>query len=524
MLVGYVADERYLALSDVVVDFTSQDGTLTTARSSAGGAIVADIQPGTYRVTLNREGFGPKTVDVELSASEPYLFRLLANRLLGYAWPKWVKTGERSEFRVHSVHAYRLSLWRYGLKREQVKLIGWFDEHGPRATMQVTPDGDYTQTGVEWNKRGYASKHHTQFMAGPEKSGLYYFHAETEEGEFFTFPWVVAPAVPSARIAVLASTNTWNAYNNFGGRSNYINATSLPVRPVANARLEMTRYLAGTYNEWQFADDLYQPLSFDRPEPLNAVLREEEATDPIRGRQPCHLAPAEWRLLAWLEREGFDYDFYSESQLHYGQLPLDSYDVLMLSSHPEYWSAEMYRQVKEWVFERGGRLMYLAGNGINCEVEFLDPDRLWFKSYVKPGEESRFGRTVESEANLLGVAYTEAGIMTAAPYEVLDEHHWVFKGTGLKNGDHFGFESLHERIPGGASGHETDKRTPSSPANLELIARGLNPDKGGAEMVYHEPGGGGAVFSAGSITWPACVLVDPHISRITRNVLERFLV
>ena len=38
------------------------------------------------------------------------------------------------------------------------------------------------------------------------------------------------PATPGAPVAVLASTNTWNAYNNFGGRSNYINADHLPER------------------------------------------------------------------------------------------------------------------------------------------------------------------------------------------------------------------------------------------------------------------------------------------------------
>jgi hypothetical protein len=35
--------------------------------------------------------------------------------------------------------------------------------------------------------------------------------------------------------------------------------------------------------------------------------------------------------------------------------------------------------------------------------------------------------------------------------------------------------------------------------------------------------GGGATFAAGSISWPASLLVDRHVSRITSNVLERFL-
>src|SRR4029078_13452548 len=86
----------------------------------------------------------------------PVHLRLLSDGLLGYAWPKWVRSGERSEFRVHAVEAYKIDLWRYGWQKENVRKIGWFDEHGPLATMQVTSDGDYTQTGVEWNRRGYS--------------------------------------------------------------------------------------------------------------------------------------------------------------------------------------------------------------------------------------------------------------------------------------------------------------------------------------------------------------------------------
>jgi hypothetical protein len=114
--------------------------------------------------------------------------------------------------------------------------------------------------------------------------------------------------------------------------------------------------------------------------------------------------------------------------------------------------------------------------------------------------------------------------MTAAPYEVIDDQHWAFEGTNLRNGDQFGHKSLHERIPGGASGHETDKISPSSPPDTKLLARGLNPNDGGAEMVLHvAPSGGGAVFSAGSICWCPSLLVDDHVSRITANVLRRFL-
>jgi hypothetical protein len=118
--------------------------------------------------------------------------------------------------------------------------------------------------------------------------------------------------------------------------------------------------------------------------------------------------------------------------------------------------------------------------------------------------------------------YEERGIMTAAPYEVVDDRHWVFEGTDLKRGDLFGTECLHQRVPGGASGHETDKMSPSSPSNTRLLARGLNPDDGGAHMVISETTSGGTVFSVGSICWVSSLLVDDGVSKITSNVLERF--
>ena len=80
--------------------------------------------------------------------------------------------------------------------------------------------------------------------------------------------------------------------------------------------------------------------------------------------------------------------------------------MLILNTHPEYWSAEMYRAVKRWVFERGGRLMYLGGNGLNCAVEYLDGGTAMRCLNQWPaGRESRFHARVESEANLLGVVF-----------------------------------------------------------------------------------------------------------------------
>jgi len=526
MLIAYVSDERYVALPDAILEFEGLAGSFE-ARSRATGSVHADLPPGRYKVTLQKAGFGAKSALVDIIPGRaPYQFRLLSDCLLGYVWPKWVKAGERSEFRVHSVEPYQLSLWRYGIEKEPIKSLGWFDEHGPRATMQITPDGDYTQTGVAWNILGYANPHLHQYVKAPARPGLYYFHARTAAGAEFAFPWIVAPAQPAAPVAVLASNITWNAYNNFGGRSNYINPDRLPPAPTVNARLELKRYTDP--DSITYDTDDYAPLSFERPEPINHIDLGTRITDPIEGRAACHIAPAEWRLLGWLEREGFAYDYYAETQLHDGTLDLAAYKVLIISTHPEYWSRAMYFAVKSWIHDRGGRLMYLGGNGLNCEVEFITPTAAIYRNgdgraLKQGGDESRFHMRVESEANLLGVVFTETGIMTGAPYRVLDASHWAFAGTALKNGDLFGQSSLHMRCPGGASAHETDKVSSSSPTSVVRLAKGTNIDEGGAELAYYETKSGGAVFSAGSIAWPSSILVDECVSRITANVLRRFL-
>ena len=77
--------------------------------------------------------------------------------------------------------------------------------------------------------------------------------------------------------------------------------------------------------------------------------------------------------------------------------------------------------------------------------------------------------------------------------------------------------------PGDALAIKIEEIRPSIGPVCGLLAKGLNPDDGGAEIVCHEPGGGGAVFSVGSISYPCAVLVDDAISKITGNVLKRFL-
>lgn len=532
MLIGHVSDEWHAAVHGVDLEFRRDGASVAVVRSTPSGAVVADLPSGDYEVVLARDGFGPKRSRVRVAAGMPPVrLRLLSDRPYGYAWPRCVTAGASVELRFHAVGDCTVELWRHGQVPELVSSIGGFRDHPAGASRQVLPDDDISVAGCRWNHHGFAEPpHDRRTLAAPDRSGLYFFRLRTAGGAETSFPLVVAPPRPRAHLAVLACDLTWNAYNDFGGRSNYVAAQRLPAEPMVNARQEDVWFPDPALCGWD--TETYQPLSFDRPDPNNRVLPGERLTDEVAVRGAEHLASGEWRLLGWLERQGFAFDLYGETQLHAGQVPLDAYRVLVLNTHPEYWSRQMYERVARWVRHEGGRLAYLGGNGINCEVE-IDGDAMVARNGRQTelirgaGDEpvaTRFEQTVECEAALLGVRHTWAGFETGYPYRVEQADHWVFAGTGLRAGEEFGERNLNGRcLPGGASGHETDKLAPTSPPGTTLLARGTNPDGGGADMVEVRFGGGGAVFSAGSICYPASLPVDDVVAQVTTNVLDGYL-
>lgn len=98
--------------------------------------------------------------------------------------------------------------------------------------------------------------------------------------------------------------------------------------------------------------------------------------------------------------------------------------------------------------------MYFGGNGLNCEVEFLDDHCIVYYNinwshfelqFDLDGceYESWFDKWLELEVNLLGVVFSFVGIMIGVLYWVKDVDYWCFMGMGLSNGDIFGQESFY---------------------------------------------------------------------------------
>ena len=114
MLIGYISDENHSALCGAVVEFRQGDRSWTLT-SSPAGALYGDLPEGGYEAIASCAGFGSKRTRVTVTTDHPHLFRLLSDGFLGYMWPNWCRSGEMSEYRVHSVDQFRLDLFRYGL-------------------------------------------------------------------------------------------------------------------------------------------------------------------------------------------------------------------------------------------------------------------------------------------------------------------------------------------------------------------------------------------------------------------------
>lgn len=319
-------------------------------------------------------------------------------------------------------------------------------------------------------------------------SGIYSAHVSNDLGELFYITFVVkSDGLSNNKILVMASTNTWQAYNNWSGQSFYTYSLS---EETHNSTI----------------------LSFHRPNIVNKPIGNSD-----------HLVAGELHLHRWLENNSYGFDVAAEIDMHENPNLLDNYKVLILCVHPEYYTLEMYNNLIHFL-NAGGRLMYLAGNGIYWRVA-LAYDKIEVR---KEGENHEYtdgrGGTFRSlgmpESRHLGVQYTEAGIHTYAPYVVYNSNHWIYNNTGVSNGQLIGQTCLNN---GMASGWETDKITADSPSNITVLGVGTNPEGGGAYMIYYDKPNGSKVFSVGSITYTGSLSVDPVIHQITKNVLDNFL-
>ena len=401
------------------------------------------------------------------------------------------------------------------------------------------------------------------------KSGIYGARLTCGEHED-TIPFYVCPPrrEPTADLCVLASVFTHVVYGNYARpdfgphwRERAAAWGAYPHNPW-----DQPEYGFSTYNFHSDGSGIchashLRPLMSLRPGYINFGKGEGSG---LRHFQ------ADTHLIAWLERQGYDYDIITDRELHEeGVSAIAGYHAVTTGSHPEYHTAATLDALQNYR-DQGGNLLYLGGNGFYWRVALHKEEpgaieirrgeggiRAWA---AEPGEyfnafDGEYGglwrRNGRPPQWLVGVGFTGQGLFEGTYYwrrpEAADPRvAWMFAGIDDERLGDFGLSG------GGAAGFELDRADPrlGTPEDAIVVASsGNHPDHfvlvpeehlthvstwSGepeaelirADMTYFETPGGGAVFSAGSITFCGSLPwndFNNNISRLLANVLNRFL-
>ncbi len=431
--------------------------------------------------------------------------------VLGYANKLSVVPGEEIVFHLSSSGAsVRMVIERQGGASETV-----FEKADIACAAHPIPDRA-SSDGCNWPA--------ALAMTIPQdwKSGCYVatLILKSEDKEIrSTVQFVVRSGEPgkNTKILLQLSTNTYNAYTNWGGHSLY------------------------AYHD---RDGLQgHCVSFDRP--LTSQY-------------------ANWELpfVKWAESNGYVIDYAVNSDLEFHPEILKHYQLVLSVGHDEYWSAPMRDNLEKYIAD-GGNVAFFSGNtccwqvrseahgrALTCWKQWYNADPLYRKGDHKLLSTTWSHHLVERPENqLTGVGFLWGGYHRShgqfmdgpASFIVHRPEHWLFEGTELKRDDRFGGNDTivgyecdgceltwKDGLPFPTNNDGTPKSftilgsCPAQWAPDDCLWYDRFPaDRVGAAVlgIYTQ---GGTVITTGSTDWAHGLRGnDPAVVRITRNILDR---
>jgi hypothetical protein len=322
--------------------------------------------------------------------------------------------------------------------------------------------------------------------------------------------FVVRAAIPglASRIAVVSPTNTYEAYNQFGGKSVYDSISTNGKRAHI--------------------------VSFQRPYFDNLGL----------GRYPAW----EQFFVDWLTAENQPFEVITDDDLADPSI-ISQYRLVVLAGHSEYWSLEARQSLRTFL-HAGGNVAVFSGNSMWWQVRLdlttrqmtvykaadLDPlldvdnPRVtvnWFDHPVYNPENFVLGTSFRNGgyANVFPGTTNALPVADRTPFTVVNASSWLFDGTGLLNGDTFGQASAGNEVDGAIfntlpTGELAVEGSDGTPLNFEIAAT-LPASDGYGTIGLYTNADGGTVVNMGSRDWLRGLAADAAVQQITRNVLAR---
>jgi hypothetical protein len=325
-------------------------------------------------------------------------------------------------------------------------------------------------------------------------TGAYLLKLQSTLGETYA-TFVVREPTLGATILYPVSTNTYQAYNPWGGTSLYRNQRS-------------------DWNRWHA-----YAVSFDRPYQNNGA---GELMSMDRG------------FITFAEAQGYDIAYVTDADLDRDPGLIERRRMVLLQGHTEYWTAAM-RSAVENAIAGGANVAFLAANSVYWQVRFADTSRRLLIAYkefaaLDPATNTDVAHVTtrwrdpplnRPENAMIGGMFG-SWMWTAAPLRVMNPSSWLWTGAGVESGT----------IIAGVYGAEVDNRFDNGvqPSGIEVVANGSveNHDarlSAGETTLYPTPAGG-LVFNAGSITFSRALASvgrwDARIQQFAANLFSRF--
>jgi hypothetical protein len=460
----------------------------------ATGDAAVSPGPAAQPTAAEMESGGPAVAAIQLTNPATN------NEIEGYASAVSVNRGEDIKLFVNTKEPnYTLDVFR----------IGWYNGRGMRrmtsavrlaGVSQPAPYLDPSSGLIECNWRDPYVLHIPGAADRDDwPSGIYVARLTAgTSGKQSHIIFVVRDDERPSDLLFQASVTTYQAYNDWGGRSLYSKPRALKV-------------------------------SFNRPY--------------LHGHGTGHFLYWELSMVLFLEKEGYDVTYATDMDTHERGNLLLRHRAFLSVGHDEYWSWQMRDNV-EAARDHGINLGFFGSNISYWQIRFEpsgitgDADRT-IVCYKHEGADPvshspdpalrrlttvkfRSRPVSRPEEEMVGVLYETDPVQ--GDIVVSDASSWVFSGTGLKNGDH---------LPN-LLGYEVDRTSEHAPAGTQRIAHSpytFRGDNRYSDMTVYTAPSGSVVFAVGSMQWN-WGLVDPEIfgrqyenpavQGATRNVLGKF--